>query len=108
MISRLFSLVFAAAAMWFVGRLLRSAQGAGQRGGQAPGGAQAPGQAPPRGAGSRASGRRLEGPMVRDKICNTFLAKESALIVQEGDREHYFCSEGCRKTFLEGARGGVS
>jgi len=38
--------------------------------------------------------------MVRDRICNTFVPRESALSTDlEGER-HFFCSERCQKTFL--------
>jgi YHS domain-containing protein len=38
--------------------------------------------------------------MVRDRICNTFVPRESALSTDlEGER-HFFCSERCRKAFL--------
>ena len=46
---------------------------------------------------------RSAPPMVRDRVCNTFLPEASALVtVVDGDR-HYFCSERCRRQFLEGA-----
>jgi hypothetical protein len=52
----------------------------------------------PRPAGS---GPRLEGDMVRDRICNTFVPRSRALLLREGDKEHFFCSEACRKAHLE-------
>lgn len=40
------------------------------------------------------------GPMVRDRICNTYLPKTRALTASVDSREHYFCSEKCRREFL--------
>jgi uncharacterized protein len=39
--------------------------------------------------------------MVRDRVCNKFLARSSAIILQVGSEEHFFCSEACRDRFLE-------
>jgi YHS domain-containing protein len=52
----------------------------------------APGDAPPVTEGGR---------MVRDRQCNTFLPRESAVSVRVGGEEHFFCSERCRDAFLE-------
>jgi hypothetical protein len=49
---------------------------------------------------SRTASLRFEGAMVRDRICETFLPRSRALTVRENDREHFFCSENCRSTFL--------
>jgi len=35
----------------------------------------------------------------RDPICGMLVTKASALTLQVGGRTHYFCSEGCRRTF---------
>jgi YHS domain-containing protein len=43
---------------------------------------------------------RFEGAMVRDRVCETFLPRNRALIVRDGDEEHFFCSETCRQSFL--------
>jgi len=43
---------------------------------------------------------RFEGAMVRDRICQTFLPKSRALMVRQGDEEHFFCSDACRAAFL--------
>jgi YHS domain-containing protein len=45
--------------------------------------------APPRGT-----------PMVRDRVCNTFLPQERALRAVVDGREEYFCSEACRAKAL--------
>ncbi|MCP3978560.1 MAG: hypothetical protein GY716_04390 [bacterium] len=42
------------------------------------------------------------GPMVRDRVCNTFLPRSRALTAHIDGTEHFFCSEGCRRSFLEG------
>ena len=41
-------------------------------------------------------------PMVRDRVCNTFLPRSRALLVTVDGHEHCFCSERCRARFLEG------
>jgi YHS domain-containing protein len=40
------------------------------------------------------------GPMVRDRVCNTFVPKSRALTARLDSDEHYFCSEDCRRKFL--------
>jgi hypothetical protein len=40
-------------------------------------------------------------PMVRDRVCNTFLPRSRALARTVGDEEHFFCSEGCLRSFLD-------
>jgi YHS domain-containing protein len=40
------------------------------------------------------------GPMVRDRVCNTFIPKSRALTARLDSDEHYFCSEECRGKFL--------
>ena len=40
--------------------------------------------------------------MVRDRVCNTFLPRTSALAERVGGETHYFCSESCRLRFLGG------
>lgn len=44
--------------------------------------------------------------MVRDRVCNTFLPRSSALLLRQGMEEHFFCSEACRSSFLEGQGSG--
>ena len=49
-------------------------------------------------------GRKTAGTMVKDEVCNTYLPKQDAIrLVHEG-REHYFCSEDCKRKFLESHR----
>ncbi len=51
-----------------------------------------------------APGRRAAtdaaSPMVRDRICNTFLPRSRALVVQTGGEDIFFCSEACRDKHL--------
>jgi YHS domain-containing protein len=47
---------------------------------------------------------RSDGEMVRDRICNTFVPRERALIVEQDGTTHFFCSESCRSRYLEGRR----
>ena len=61
---------------------------------------------PARQPGERAAADtpRFEGRMVRDRVCNTFLPRSKALLVQRNGEEWFFCSERCRSTFLEGQK----
>jgi uncharacterized protein len=45
----------------------------------------------------RSEGR--SGVMVKDEVCNTYLPKEDAIEQTIGGREHYFCSQECRRKF---------
>jgi YHS domain-containing protein len=60
--------------------------------------AKAPRTAPRAPAGSAGPS---EEPMVRDRVCNTFLPRSRAISVRIGDEEQFFCSERCRETFLQ-------
>jgi YHS domain-containing protein len=40
------------------------------------------------------------GPMVRDRVCNTFVPKSRALTARVDSDELYFCSEECREKFF--------
>ncbi len=44
---------------------------------------------------------RLTGRMVKDEICQTYLSEEDALKEKVGGKIYYFCSEACRRSFLE-------
>ena len=44
--------------------------------------------------------QRQAEPMVRDRVCNTFLPRSRALTERVGSDEHFFCSERCRGAFL--------
>jgi len=39
--------------------------------------------------------------MVRDRVCNTFLPRSRAIVEKTGGEEHFFCSDRCRRRFLE-------
>jgi len=56
------------------------------------------------GASVRSEIPRSGDEMVRDRVCNTFLPRDRALIVEQDGATHYFCSETCRSSFLEGRR----
>lgn len=49
----------------------------------------------------------LEGEMVRDRVCNTFLPRSKALSLQVGSQQEFFCSERCRDTFVSRNRAGA-
>ncbi len=40
-------------------------------------------------------------PMVRDRVCNTFLPRDRAVSAVVDGREDYFCSDRCRAQALE-------
>ena len=45
--------------------------------------------------GSRSAPDSVD-PMVRDRVCNTFLPRSRALVVHAGSEELFFCSAACR------------
>jgi len=49
-----------------------------------------------------------EGTMVRDRVCNTFLPRSSAIQARVGQETFYFCSESCRRRFLDDSRAAES
>ena len=82
MISQLFKFLAVAVAGWMISRLIRGARG------------------PTRSAAPGHGRIQPEGEMVRDRVCNTFLSRSSALVERVGSETHYFCSESCRLRFL--------
>jgi len=84
---RLLLLLFAVLAfVWWVGRLLGAAR-------------RSAAQRPPAG-----QGEALQGRMVRDRVCNTFIPENRALRLEDGAGEHFFCSAACRDRFLSEKR----
>ncbi len=49
--------------------------------------------------------QRLSGTMVKDEFCNTYLPREDAIRDQLDGREYFFCSQECRRKFLEQRKG---
>jgi YHS domain-containing protein len=47
-----------------------------------------------------AASGQVNGRMVRDRVCQTFLPEERALRLEKGGETHYFCSPACRDRFL--------
>lgn len=47
------------------------------------------------------------GELVRDRVCNTFLPRERALLATIDGREEHFCSAACRDQALAGAAHGM-
>jgi len=47
---------------------------------------------------------QVQGVMVKDEICNTYVPKEAALREVFKGEEHFFCSEECRHKFHEKLR----
>jgi YHS domain-containing protein len=51
--------------------------------------------------------KRAETPgvkLMRDPVCGTYVAPDSALTLSARGSTHYFCSEQCRQTFRDGRR----
>ncbi|HLA77023.1 MAG TPA: hypothetical protein VJU18_05520 [Vicinamibacteria bacterium] len=47
---------------------------------------------------------RVEGDLVRDRICNTFVPRDRALKALVAGHEEHFCSASCRDRALAGTR----
>jgi uncharacterized protein len=56
---------------------------------------------PRRSRRSEQSRPQLSGVMVKDEICNTYLPKDEALLEKVDGEDHFFCSQECRRKFLE-------
>ena len=83
MIQRLFLVIVVGALMWWLRGLVRRMQ-------------------QPQGPKIDPSAEPVRdlGPMVRDRVCNTFIPRSRALTTRLDSDEHYFCSEDCRRKFL--------
>jgi len=46
--------------------------------------------------------RPVQGEMVKDEICGTYIPREEALTEFRDGVEHYFCSEDCRRKLKSG------
>lgn len=44
---------------------------------------------------------RLSNVMVKDEMCNTYLPQEDALKEVHKGKAYFFCSQECRRKFLE-------
>jgi uncharacterized protein len=44
---------------------------------------------------------RPAGTMVKDEVCHIYLPREDAIREIQGGKEYFFCSQECRKKFLE-------
>jgi uncharacterized protein len=47
--------------------------------------------------------RGVRGTMVKDEVCNMYLPSEEAVREVVDGREHFFCSDECRRKFLAAA-----
>ena len=46
--------------------------------------------------------KRMEsGEMVKDPVCGTYVEKDSAITVRNGEQTLYFCSYECRNKYIE-------
>jgi uncharacterized protein len=41
--------------------------------------------------------RQIQGVMVKDEVCNTYIPKEEAIREVREGQERFFCSEECRR-----------
>ena len=55
-------------------------------------------------AAARPQETGVPAPMVRDRVCNTYVARDRALSLSVDGEEHFFCSERCRERFLAARR----
>jgi YHS domain-containing protein len=46
--------------------------------------------------------RQIQGVMVKDEMCNTYVPKDEAIREVRNGQEHFFCSEECRRKFRAG------
>ncbi len=37
--------------------------------------------------------------LVEDPVCHAYVPKQQAVVLQQGEVSHYFCSEHCREAF---------
>jgi uncharacterized protein len=56
---------------------------------------------PRRPSGRPADRPQPSGVMVKDETCNTYLSREEAILETVDGKDHYFCSQECRRKFLE-------
>ena len=45
--------------------------------------------------------QQIQGVMVKDEVCNTYIARDDAIREVRDGREYFFCSEECRRKFRE-------
>ncbi len=57
-------------------------------------------------SGSSRPPQRISGTMVKDETCNTYLPKEDAIREIIEGKEYFFCSNDCRRKFLEMRKNG--
>jgi len=51
----------------------------------------------PRPQSSTKAPREVQGVMVKDEVCGTYIPREEALTEVRDGIEHFFCSEECRR-----------
>ncbi len=56
---------------------------------------------PRRPSGRSARRPQTSGIMVKDETCNTYLSREEAILERTEGKDYYFCSQECRRKFLE-------
>jgi YHS domain-containing protein len=49
----------------------------------------------------RTPNREIHGTMVKDEVCSTYLPREQAVRDVIDGKEQFFCSEECRRKFIE-------
>jgi len=62
---------------------------------------------PRRPARPQANRSQPSGVMVKDETCNTYLPREEAILEKAEGKDYYFCSQECRRKFLEQKKTGT-
>ena len=63
---------------------------------------------PGRRPGPPAPGREAGGDLVRDRVCNTFVPRDRALVARLGTKQEFFCSSACRERALAESRAALA
>jgi len=90
MIRGFFRLIFYAIVMYLIYAVIRFFQNAGKKST----------------ASSRRDQAQIQGVMVKDEICNTYVPREEALREVREGKEYFFCSRECQQKFLERRKAG--
>ncbi len=90
MIRGFLRLIFYAIVFYVAYKIIRLFQNPGKKSGPAP----------------AQDAKRIQGVMVKDEICNTYVPREEALREVREGKEHFFCSAECRRKFIEQKKAG--
>jgi uncharacterized protein len=59
----------------------------------------------PRRSQTRRPPQKISGTMVKDEFCNTYIPREEAIREQLDGKDYFFCSQECRRKFLDQKKG---